>query len=93
MQPSNANNKTKITALYCRLYREDELSSESNSIVYQKNLLTDYAKDNGFDNIQIFVDDGYSGTDFNRPGFLSLLDKVERGGHLERGTFDLPVLG
>lgn len=79
MQPSNNNNRTKITALYCRLSKEDELSSESNSIVYQKSILTDYAKDNGFDNIQIFVDDGYSGTDFNRPGFLSLLEKVERG--------------
>ena len=44
MQPSSTNNKNKITALYCRLSKEDELSSESNSIVYQKNILADYAK-------------------------------------------------
>ena len=52
----------KITALYCRLNRDDEIQGDSNSIVNQKAILTKYAKDNGFKNIEIFVDDGYSGT-------------------------------
>ncbi len=74
MQPKN-----KITALYCRLSKEDELEKESNSIFYQKDLLENYAKENGFNNTKFFIDDGYSGTDFNRPGFMSLIDMVEKG--------------
>lgn len=52
----------KITALYCRLSRDDELQGDSNSIVNQKNILSKYAKENGFKNTQFIVDDGYSGT-------------------------------
>ena len=67
----------KITALYCRLNRDDELQGDSNSIVNQKNILSKYAKDNGFKNIQYIVDDGYSGTNFNRPGWNDLIALVE----------------
>ena len=54
----------KITAIYCRLSRDDELTGDSNSIVNQKAILNRYAKDQGFKNIQYFVDDGYSGANF-----------------------------
>lgn len=69
----------KITALYCRLSRDDELGGESNSIVHQKEILSAYAKNQGFSNIRLYVDDGYSGTNFNRPGFQKMLDDVNRG--------------
>ena len=55
---------TKITALYCRLSRDDESEGESNSITNQKNILARYAKENGFQNTIFFVDDGWSGTNF-----------------------------
>ena len=67
----------KITALYCRLSRDDELQGDSNSIVNQKNILSKYAKENGYKNLQFFVDDGYSGTNFNRPGWNDLIALVE----------------
>ncbi len=67
----------KITALYCRLSRDDELQGDSNSIVNQKNILEKYAKDNNFPNIRFFVDDGFSGTNFNRPSWTELLGLIE----------------
>ncbi|MBR1969894.1 MAG: DUF4368 domain-containing protein [Clostridia bacterium] len=67
----------KITALYCRLSRDDELQGDSNSIVNQKNILSTYAKENGFKNLQYFVDDGFSGTNFNRPSWNDLIALVE----------------
>ena len=67
----------KITALYCRLSRDDELQGDSNSIVNQKNILSKYAEDNGFANTQFFVDDGYSGTNFQRPSWNELLTLIE----------------
>ena len=67
----------KITALYCRLSRDDELQGDSNSIVNQKNILSKYAKENGFKNLQQFVDDGFSGTNFNRPSWNDLISLVE----------------
>lgn len=72
-------NQMKITALYERLSRDDELKGESNSIINQKKFLEDYARANGFKNIQHFTDDGYSGTNFNRPAFQNLLTEVEAG--------------
>lgn len=75
--------ETKVTALYCRLSRDDELQGDSNSIKNQKAILKKYAEDNGFRNIEYFVDDGYSGTNFERPAFKQLLEKVE---HQEIGT-------
>ena len=57
----------KITALYCRLSQDDALDGESNSITNQKALLSKYAADHGFRNTRFFVDDGFSGTSFQRP--------------------------
>ena len=69
----------KITALYCRLSQEDALAGESNSISNQKNILLQYVKQNHFLNPLFFVDDGYSGTSFERPGFQKMLDEIEAG--------------
>ena len=69
----------RITALYERLSRDDEMQGESNSITNQKKYLEDYAVQHGFDNIQHFSDDGYSGTNLNRPAFNSLLTEIEAG--------------
>ncbi len=67
----------KITALYCRLSRDDELQGDSNSIVNQKNILSKYAEGNGFTNTKFFIDDGFSGTNFNRPSWTELLSLIE----------------
>ena len=69
----------KITALYERLSRDDDLDGESNSISNQKKLLEDYARQHGFTNMMHFTDDGISGTQFDRPGFLSLMKYIEAG--------------
>lgn len=69
----------KITALYCRLSRDDDLSGDSNSIKNQKAILQKYADDNGFKNTQFFVDDGYSGTNFDRPDWERLIALAEDG--------------
>ena len=69
----------KITALYCRLSRDDELSGDSNSIVHQKEILSAYAEKCGFSNTRFYVDDGYSGTNFNRPDFQRMMDDVNSG--------------
>ena len=68
----------KITALYCRLSRDDDLQGDSNSIINQKNILQKYADDNGFKNTVTFVDDGYSGTTFNRPDWQRLMELVNQ---------------
>ena len=73
------SNNEKITALYCRLSRDDEQLGESNSIKNQKSILRKYAKDNHFINTQFFVDDGYSGTSFTRPAFMELMELAEQG--------------
>ncbi|OQA71953.1 MAG: hypothetical protein BWY35_01800 [Firmicutes bacterium ADurb.Bin248] len=72
-------NNDKITALYCRLSRDDESQGDSNSIKNQKTILQKYADDNGFANTEFFVDDGYSGTNFDRPDWQRLLSQVEEG--------------
>ncbi|MGI6442101.1 MAG: DUF4368 domain-containing protein [Peptoniphilaceae bacterium] len=69
----------KITALYCRLSRDDELQGDSNSIINQKSILQKYADDNGFRNTQFFVDDGYSGTNFDRPDWNRLSGMIDDG--------------
>ena len=71
--------KTKITPLYERLSRDDELQGESNSISNQKSMLEDYARRNGFPNPTHFTDDGISGTRFDRPGFTAMMEEVEAG--------------
>ena len=69
----------KDTAIYTRLSRDDELQGDSNSIIHQKELISKYAADHGFRNIRFFVDDGYSGTNFQRPGFQEMLSEIEAG--------------
>ena len=71
--------KTKITALYERLSRDDELQGPSNSILNQKRILEAYAKQNGFSNLKWYTDDGFSGANFQRPGFQSMLADIEAG--------------
>ena len=70
---------TPVTALYARLSKDDELQGESNSISNQKRILETYARDNGFMNCRFFVDDGWSGANFQRPGFMEMMDCVENG--------------
>ena len=70
---------SKITALYCRLSRDDELQGDSNSIKNQKAILKKYADDNGFINTEFFVDDGVSGTTFDRPDFQRMIAEMESG--------------
>lgn len=83
MKQSNKTNHTlqsdKITALYLRLSRDDDLEGESNSISNQKILLTRYAKEHGFKNVKVFIDDGISGVTFNRQGFKDMFKLIEAG--------------
>ena len=73
----------KITALYCRLSKDDLLQGESNSITNQKAILKKYADDNGFNNTVFYVDDGISGTTFDREGFKAMRT-VTSGGNTQR---------
>ena len=75
----NNQNPIGITALYCRLSRDDGAEGESNSIANQKKLLAKYAKEHGFLNTKFYVDDGFTGTNFNRPGFQQMLEDMEMG--------------
>ena len=72
-------NENRITALYCRLSQDDGREGESNSIVNQKALLNEYARKNRFKNLRFFVDDGYSGTTFDRPAFREMEKMIENG--------------
>ena len=67
----------KITALYERLSRDNELNGDSNSIVNQKKMLEKYAKEQGFTNLAHYTDDGYSGTNFDRPDWKQLTADIE----------------
>ena len=69
----------KITALYERLSRDDELQGESNSIVNQKKILEEYAKKNHLENIVHYTNDRISGTQFDRPGFMAMMNGVNQG--------------
>ena len=69
----------KITALYCRLSRDDGGDAESNSIGNQKTILSRYAADHGFSNTKFYVDDGWSGANFSRPGFEAMMSDVDNG--------------
>lgn len=71
--------QTKITALYERLSRDDESAGESNSIVNQKKMLEKYAKEQGFSHLAHYTDDGWSGTNFERPNWKRLLADIEDG--------------
>ena len=83
----------KITALYCRLSQEDMRQGDSDSIINQRMILEKYAKENGFENTQVFVDDGYSGVNFERPAFRQILDLIEEGKVSALITKDLSRLG
>ena len=77
-------NNDKITALYCRLSKDDGTNNESMSISTQKTMLKEYAKRNGFLNCRFYVDDGYSGTNYDRPAFQQLIEDI-RNGEVEIG--------
>ena len=83
----------KITALYCRLSQEDANEGDSNSITNQKDILLRYAKEHRFPNPTFFVDDGYSGTNYDRPGFQQMLSEIEAGKVVVVLTKDLSRLG
>lgn len=68
-----------LTALYCRLSRDDGAEGDSNSVANQKRLLQKYAKENSLGNTRFYVDDGYTGTNFNRPSFQKMIEDVEMG--------------
>lgn len=85
--------KEKITALYERLSRDDENQGESNSITNQKKYLEDFARSKGFKNIRHFTDDGYTGTNFNRPGFTALLEEVNAGNVAVLAIKDMSRIG
>lgn len=69
----------RVTALYERLSKDDEQQGESNSILNQKRFLEDFARKIGMTNIKHFTDDGYTGRNFNRPGFQAMLAEAEAG--------------
>ena len=73
------NHGGDVTALYARLSKDDDLVGDSNSIVHQKEILAKYAKEHGFTNIEFYVDDGFSGTNFNRPDFQRMMANAEEG--------------
>ena len=68
-----------VTALYARLSKDDDLVGDSNSIVHQKEILAKYAKEHGFVNCEFYVDDGFSGTNFNRPDFQRMMADADEG--------------
>ena len=69
--------QTRITALYCRLSRDDEFNGDSASIQTQKTMLLQYAEENRLPNCEYYIDDGFSGTDFERPDFKRLINDIE----------------
>ena len=73
MQSKKKQHNVGITALYCRLSRDDGMEGESNSISTQKKMLKQFAKENSLGNTRYYVDDGYTGTNFNRPGFQKMI--------------------
>ena len=79
MQSKTKRETNGITALYCRLSRDDGGDGDSNSIANQKKLLSKFAKDRGLGNTKHYVDDGYTGTNFNRPGFQQMIEDIEAG--------------
>lgn len=86
-------NKQYIAGLYCRLSKDDEQRGESVSIGTQRSILTDYCQNHGYAIYKVYTDDGYSGLNFNRPGFKELLEDVERGAVNMVITKDLSRLG
>lgn len=77
MQSKKKQDKAGITALYCRLSRDDGVEGDSNSVANQKKLLKRFAKENGLTNTRYYVDDGYTGTNFERPGFQKMIEDID----------------
>jgi len=77
--PQIVLSEQEITALYGRLSQDDKQEGDSNSIINQKKMLKRYALDHGYNNYQFYIDDGISGTTFNRPGFQSMIADMESG--------------
>ena len=77
--PYNAMSVEAVTALYCRLSRDDELLGDSKSIINQKKILQKYALEHGYTNFRFYIDDGISETTFNRPGFQQMIADIEAG--------------
>ena len=73
------NQMEDITALYCRLSQDDKQEGDSNSIINQKKILKRYAAEHGYNSCIYFVDDGFSGTNFNRPDFQKMIAEIEAG--------------
>lgn len=79
MQSKKKKEQSGLTALYCRLSRDDGAEGDSNSVANQKRLLQKYAKENSLGNTRFYVDDSYTGTNFNRPSFQKMIEDVEMG--------------
>lgn len=79
MQSKKKKEQLGLTALYCRLSRDDGAEGDSNSVANQRRLLQKYAKENSLGNTRFYVDDGYTGTNFNRPGVQRLLEDAKNG--------------
>lgn len=79
MNRQSGSNDSKWAAFYCRLSRDDDNEGDSNSIQHQKQILERYARDHGITQYRYYVDDGYTGTNFNRPGFKEMLADIEAG--------------
>ena len=76
---NNRQSQEKITAIYCRLSRDDDLAGDSNSIIHQKDMLTRYARERNFPNVSVYSNDGWSGTNFERPDWKRLISDIEAG--------------
>ena len=85
--------KTYRAGLYCRLSKDDELRTESTSIGTQRSIMTDYCLEHGYEIVNVYVDDGFSGLNFNRPGFQNLLEDIDRNKINLVITKDLSRLG
>lgn len=79
LQSKKKQDKAGITALYCRLSRDDGVEGDSNSVTNQKKLLKRFAKENGLTNTRYYVDDGYTGTNFERPSFQKMIEDIDLG--------------
>lgn len=79
MKLSSKNSEFGTAALYCRLSRDDNMDTESNSIQNQKKILQKAAKEKGYTDTLFFVDDGITGTTMNRPGFQKMIQAIENG--------------
>ena len=79
MQSKKKKEQLGLTALYCRLSRDDGAEGDSNSVANQKRLLQKYAKENSLGNTRFYVDDGFSGGNFQRPAFQQMIADMENG--------------